>query len=122
MSRTDRDHLTDALAHIEALHQHLSRASMEDATVADAVSLRLAAAIEAAGRIDEAARRRIFGESWTLAWATRNRIVHGYIFVDRRIIESTVRHDLPGIESAIRLALEELSDRADDSSRGPGGP
>lgn len=82
---------------------------MSDDTVADAVSLRLAAAIDAAARVHEARRQVIFGDSWPLAWATRSRILHGYIFIDRRIIENTVQENLPQIESAMRHAVEGAS-------------
>lgn len=85
MIRTDRELLTDALSHIRAIHEHLKRADMHDDIVADAVSLRLAAAIDVASRVAEDRREAIFGDDWPLAWATRNRIVHGYVFVDRRI-------------------------------------
>ncbi len=47
MSRTDEELIRDALDHIEALKRHLTRGDLDDETVADAVSLRLAAAIEA---------------------------------------------------------------------------
>ncbi|HLS48892.1 MAG TPA: HepT-like ribonuclease domain-containing protein [Actinomycetaceae bacterium] len=108
MRRTDRELLIDALSHLEAIHRHLGRGDMGDDTVADAVSLRLAAAIDAASRVTAERREAIFGDDWALAWATRNRIVHGYAFVDRHIIEATVLHDLPGIENAIRLQIADV--------------
>lgn len=47
MSRTDLEIAKDAMDHRAILHAPLSRGDLDDHTVADAVSLRLAAAIEA---------------------------------------------------------------------------
>jgi predicted small metal-binding protein len=46
VTRSDRELVRDALEHIRMLHHHLERLDLADETVADAVSLRLAAAIE----------------------------------------------------------------------------
>lgn len=42
-------------------------------------------------------------------WATRNRIAHGYAFIDRRMIGATVREDLPRFELAVRRLMQELT-------------
>lgn len=52
MKRVDQDALLDALSHLEALRGHMARSDLDDQTVADAVCLRLAAAIEAVSTID----------------------------------------------------------------------
>lgn len=119
MSRDDLELLTEAIAHLQAITQHLARGDMDDDIIADAVSLRLAAAIDAAGRVAPARRSAIFGDEWPLAWATRNRIVHGYAFVNRHIVESTVQRDLPSIESAIRREAAELSSAEPDDGPHP---
>lgn len=120
MSRTDRELLAESLAHLGALHDHLSRGEMDDQTVADAVSLRLAAAIDAAGRLSTDLRTKVFGEAWPLASATRNRIVHGYAHVDREIIERTVLQDLPPIEAAMTKAHAQLAGEGSDNQPGDG--
>jgi len=51
VSRSDRELLTDALSHLEVLRDHQARRDLDDQTVADAVCLRLAAAIEAVANI-----------------------------------------------------------------------
>ena len=45
MSRTNREVAQDALDHLVVLRAHLSRGDLDDQTVADAVSPRLAATI-----------------------------------------------------------------------------
>jgi uncharacterized protein with HEPN domain len=106
VSRTDRQLLLDALDHLEILRRHQVRADLADETVADAVSLRLAAAIEAVAGIDRERREQAFGDDWALIWATRNRIAHGYAVVDRAMIKATVDNDLPVFEATVRHLLE----------------
>lgn len=105
MTRTDRELIEDALDHIELLHRHMRRGDLADNTVADAVSLRLAAAIEALSRCSTEMRTRLFGDEWSLMWATRNRIAHGYAFVSIDVITSTVNDDVPRLEARLRLEV-----------------
>lgn len=109
MSRSNRELVADALQHIEVLKSHLVRVGLDDQTVADAVCLRLAAALEALARGSTEMRLRLFGDDWALMWATRNRIAHGYAFIDRSIIEATVARDLPWLETRLH---EEWADRS----------
>jgi uncharacterized protein with HEPN domain len=102
VSRTDADLVADALEHLRVLHLHLERSSISDQTVADAVSLRLAAAIESMSMANQELRDRLFGDQWPVMWATRNRIAHGYAYIDLTIIRATVQQDLPAFESALR--------------------
>lgn len=44
MTRSDDELLAQALAHLEVLRSHLAAGDLADQTIADAVSLRLAAA------------------------------------------------------------------------------
>lgn len=106
MSRSDEELIIEAREHLKVLRQHLSAAGLEDQTIADAVSLRLAAAIEAVNQCSEDRRMRMFGEDWVLMWATRNRIAHGYAFVDLSIIESTVAEDLPLFEARLQREID----------------
>ena len=106
MSRSDVELMMDALDHIEVLKNHIAREDMGDQLVADAVSLRLAAAIESLYDLTPDFRNRLFGDEWKLMWATRNRISHGYAYVDLEMITSTVTNDVPVIEAKIRAALE----------------
>lgn len=105
MTRTDNERVRDALEHLRVLHEHVARADLEDQTIADAVSLRLASAIDAVAACSPEVRERVFGEDWSIAWATRNRIPHGYAHIDLAIIRGTVEQDLPRIEAALRVVL-----------------
>ncbi len=105
MSRSDSELVSDALEHIRRLHEHLDRSDLADQTVADAVSLRLAAAIESLSSASQSLRDRVFGDQWPSVWATRNRIAHGYSYVDLAIIRATVEQDLPHVEEALSAEL-----------------
>lgn len=95
MSRTDREAAQDALDHLAILRAHLTRGDLDDQTVADAVSLRLAAAIGTISQGTDSFRERLFAGEWQIAWATRNRIAHPYTNIDHSIIAATVADDVP---------------------------
>lgn len=67
--------------------------------------MRLSAAIESVRTTDGALETRLFGKEWAVIWATRNRIAHGYAFVDPVIIRDTVKNNLPQFEQALRDEL-----------------
>ena len=108
MSRTDEELVRDALDHIEILKSHLTRSDLEQVIVADAVNMRLSAAIESLSQTTLEFRAQYFEEDWKLMKATRNRISHGYSFVDQSIIQQTIVNRLPGLEAQLRTALTEF--------------
>jgi len=65
VSRTDQEHVFDALDHIAVLHDHLARGEMADSLIADAVCLRLAAAIDSVAQTTPNFRDRGYGLSTT---------------------------------------------------------
>ena len=87
MSRSDEELAGDALEHLRVLHLHLERSDVNDQIVADAVSLRLAAAIESISIGSQELRDRVAGDQWP-------------------IIRATVEHDLPTLEAALRAEVE----------------
>lgn len=102
MTRSDAELVADALDHLAILRRHLARGDIADDVIADAVCLRLAAAIESVASSSPDFRTRAFGDDWHVIWATRNRIAHGYAYIDIDIIRATVDQDLPDFEQALR--------------------
>lgn len=109
MTRTAAELLAEVVAHLDVLHRHLERGSVDDATVADAVSLRLAAAIEALHRGGSDLTTDLFGDDWPVIWGMRNRIAHGYAWIDIETVRATVDEDLPAVEAVVRARLEQLT-------------
>lgn len=70
------------------------------------MSLRLAAAIEALAGATSEFREQLFADEWSVMWATRNRIAHGYAYVDLAIIRATVERDVPLVEQKLRGYLD----------------
>lgn len=110
MSRSDIEHAHNAQQHIAKLREHLTRGDLADETIFDAVCMRLSAAIESIASISEANRLGEFDDSWTAIWSVRNRIAHGYIYVDDQIIHATVNEDLPEFEAALERLARALDD------------
>jgi uncharacterized protein with HEPN domain len=108
VSRSDEELVRDALEHISVLQSHLERGSLDNVLIADAVNMRLSAAIESLSQASPELRDTYFAEDWKLMWATRNRISHGYAFVDQSLIRLTLVNRLPGLEQRLRSALEQF--------------
>ncbi len=104
-SRSRSEILDDALEHLERTLEYAER-DLGDQLVIDAICMRLSAGIEALAALDREYREELFGGSWPLMWATRNRIAHGYLLVDSAIVRATLRDDIPQIVADIRSALE----------------
>jgi uncharacterized protein with HEPN domain len=104
VSRTTTELLTDALSHFELALEY-SRSSESTQMAVDAMCLRLAAGIEALGRLDESTRSELFGDDWLDMWGIRNRIAHGYTLVNLDIIRETMAVDVPAMAGAIEDAL-----------------
>lgn len=83
----------------------MGRGDLADETIVDAACLRLAAAIESVGSLPDDALQQEFGTDWAAIWSVRNRISHGYMFLDRAIIEDTLRKDIdPFVAALDRIA------------------
>ena len=93
------------MGHIDALRAHLKRGPLGDQLVRDAVALRLMAAIEAVGRLDEALLFDAIGGTWVQIRATRNILAHDYEGLELQTLEDTVRGDLDEFEAGIRRLL-----------------
>lgn len=112
MSRTVKELVAEAIAHLDAMHRHLEHGSIDDQTIADAVSLRLAAFIEALHRGAPELTTDLFGDEWPCIWGMRNRIAQGYAWIDIETMKATVEDDLPTVEAAARALLSEWEDGA----------
>ncbi|MBM9464918.1 DUF86 domain-containing protein [Aeromicrobium sp. YIM 150415] len=117
-TRADAERIAAALEHLDAMHRHLAQGDIRENVIADAVSMRLLAAITAVHDGDPALGQRLFSTEWRDIWGMRNRIAHGYLTTDPVIIRSTVSNDVPAFERALReeLAMLHRSSREDRSA------
>ncbi|MDO4901608.1 MAG: DUF86 domain-containing protein [Actinomyces sp.] len=74
----------------------------------DAISLRLAAGIEAFGSLPPHIRDEASKGNWHVLRGMRNRIAHGYLEVDPTIVAATARRDLPVLVAALTSLRQHL--------------
>jgi uncharacterized protein with HEPN domain len=106
LSRAERDHIEEALEHLEVLESHLQRGRMDDPLIVDAVCMRPSAAIAALSNLPEARRMSLFGDDWHAMWSTRNHIAHAYLLTDFDSIAETIERDVPQLLATLRRSIE----------------
>lgn len=110
MTRRSTDEvLEEALAHLQLAAEYATR-DLDQQIVLDAASLRLAAGIDALSRLESDTRNDLFGQEWNVMWGMRNRIAHGYLLVDSRIVRQTLAVDLPDLVERIRQTRRDIAD------------
>lgn len=106
------DLLDEALAHLEVLRRHVDEVGMDDPLGFDATSLRLSVAIDCVTRLPRDLQDVAYGSQRSAIRAMRNRIAHGYFWVDPEVVRDTVRHDLDPFEHRLRDLRRTLSAEA----------
>ncbi|WP_172120955.1 DUF86 domain-containing protein [Actinomyces faecalis] len=96
----------EALLHCERARRYAER-DLSDPVVVDAIALRMAAMIDVLHRLPDSVRQECFGDEWVDIWGMRNRIVHGYMTVDPRVITVTVQQDLAQVEHEVRCWMQD---------------
>jgi uncharacterized protein with HEPN domain len=95
--RSDARHLDDAREHLRVLQEHLSRGSLDDALIRDAVSHRLEVAIDAVGKVNQDLLKAEAPEDWPKIVGMRNMLAHQYADLDQEILQNTINNRLPGL-------------------------
>lgn len=104
MSRTAREHLSDAALHLDAAIRYADEGVFDDKTI-DAICMRISATVDALHALPTSRRDWLFGDLWPSMWGMRNRIAHTYSRVEAAVIVVTMREDLPELRSRIRAEL-----------------
>lgn len=94
MSRSQAELVNEALHHLTVALEY-SKLDLASPVVIDAISLRLATAIDSLNRLPTEVLDVTFGRDWPLMRGMRNRIVHGYTSVDSSTIRATVTEEIP---------------------------
>jgi uncharacterized protein with HEPN domain len=105
--RSPTELLEVALAHLEIAQRH-AELDLDAQVVTDAIALRLAAAVEAIGRLDAGLRDQVADDHWERMRGMRNRIAHGYASVSVSMVRATVERELAPLVSRINALLAEL--------------
>lgn len=99
--RKDAQHLDDAREHLRVLNEHLSRGTLDDALIRDAVSHRLEVAIDAVGKVSPDLLHAEAPEDWSKIVGMRNILAHQYAALDQEILQNTINNRLPDLVQLI---------------------
>jgi uncharacterized protein with HEPN domain len=120
MSRSDILRIPDYLEHIieaiERIDEYLADVSevtfLEDRKTQDAVIRNFEIIGEAAHNIERYHAQFAAAHPdvpWTVIYAVRNRVAHGYFKVDLEIVWKTIHAELPELHAQIRKLLDQIS-------------
>ena len=95
-------HMLDHAREAIALVREKSRADVDDSRVLQLALVRLIEIVgEAASRVSKQAQAEHGQIAWAPIVSMRNRLIHGYDFVDTDILWQTVQEDLPKLIEAL---------------------
>ena len=113
--RPDAQRLADVLSAAEAIRSHLTRGTLADGLVFDAVRVRLIEIGEAVKDIDP----ELLATEPTIAWRDvarmRDHLAHRYFDTAHSIVQATVEEDLPPLVAAAQRLLAQLESDTDPS-------
>ncbi len=112
--RSDSQHLDDAREHLRVLDEHLSRGSLDDVLVRDAVSHRLEVAIDAVGKVSPSLLEAESPTDWPKIVGMRNMLAHQYADLDQEILQNTIDNRLGAFADLVER-LRKAANRAEGS-------
>jgi uncharacterized protein with HEPN domain len=105
LSEEDRARVDDMLARADLILGWVAGFAevdfASDLKTRDAVALNLQVIGETARRLGDRVKASSPEIPWAAIVALRNRIAHGYVTVDHRMVWAIVRDDLPGLRAAL---------------------
>lgn len=101
MSRSDLDRLDDITAAVDAIRSHVTRGSLDDQLVLDAVRIRLVEIGEAVKAISGDLLVAEPAVPWRQIARMRDHLAHRYFATVPEIIQDTVAKELPVLEAAV---------------------
>jgi uncharacterized protein with HEPN domain len=107
---TDSDYqrLCDIQAAIDAIHSHLARGDLSDGLIFDAVRIRLLEIGEAVKALPAGLLATEPSIPWSEIARMRDHLAHRYFDTSHAILRATVDHDLPDLERAVGVLLDDL--------------
>lgn len=98
MRRTTTDLADDALEHLALIRRYVDEYGLDEEVALDAVALHLSSALDCIGKMPDADRDAACDSAWPHIRSLRNRIAHGYLWIDADVVRDVVREHLAGTE------------------------
>ncbi len=108
MTYRDQQRLSDIVAAIEAIGEHMHRGDLSDGPVFDAVRIRLLEIGEAVKALPADLLASEPDIPWTQVARMRDHLAHRYFDTSHAILQATVDHDLPELEQAVQRLQQHL--------------
>ncbi|RLP06435.1 HepT-like ribonuclease domain-containing protein [Propionibacterium australiense] len=105
-NRTTEELIAEALEHFDHAVEY-SKRDLSDQLTLDAIAMRLSAGIDSLMHVEDGVLTSILGDQWPKMRGMRNRMAHGYAFVNSVIIVETVEGNLPPVVDVLRARLGE---------------
>jgi uncharacterized protein with HEPN domain len=118
VSRHDTDRLSDIVNAIEAIQRHLTKGSLYDGLVYDAVRVRLIEIGEAVKAINPDLLATAPEIPWSAIARMRDHLAHHYFDTDHAVVVDVVDNELP----TLLAAVEGLTERFVQNEPAAGGP
>ncbi len=115
MSRHDASRLADVVEAIEAIKDHLTRGSLDDGLVYDALRVRLIEIGEAVKGISPDLLDTEPDVPWKAIARMRDHLAHRYFDTDHAIVQDVVANELEPLLNAVRSLLGRAERQVDDS-------
>ncbi len=110
MTYRERQRLLDILEAIDTIRSHLTRGTLDDVLVFDAVRIRLLEVGEAVKALPEDLVRSEPSISWRQIARMRDHLAHRYFDTSHAIVAATVEHDLGDLYVTTLRILDALPD------------
>jgi len=110
MTRADAARLSDVVDAVEAINDHLTKGSLDEGLVYDAVRVRL---IEIGEAVKAISSEVLAGEPdvpWSAIARMRDQLAHRYFDTDHAIVRDVVDNELGPLLRAARSLRERLAD------------
>ena len=117
MSYRDRQRLADIQAAIDAIGSHMTRGTLSDGLVFDAVRIRLLEIGEAVKALPGELLATQPDIPWRQIARMRDHLAHRYFDTAHAILQATVDEDLPALERAIQALIQSLPPDEDTNQR-----
>ena len=113
-------HMLDHAREAVALIQEKNRSLLEDSRLLQLALVRLIEVVgEAAGRVSKEKQKELSNIPWAEIVGMRNRLIHGYDFLDLDILWQTVNEDLPLLIAELEKTVSPEDSQQQEYSAGP---